>query len=77
MSDQTPVTEGELTPLYAQIAALALRHGLTWASGVLVSLGALQADQQAQFVTMLSGVGMGLVALAWSAYQKYSAKRPA
>lgn len=76
MEDRTPVTQGELTPLTAQIAALVLRHGLTWVSGALVTIGALQTGQEAQFISMGFGIGMALVSLAWSAYQKYSAKKP-
>lgn len=73
----TPVTQGELTPLAAQIAALTIRHAATTAAGFLVAIGGLQTDQTAQFVGMASGAGIALVSYAWSIYQKYSAKQAA
>lgn len=37
-----------------------------WAAGSLVTIGALQSGEQGQFVTMASGIIVGLLAFIWS-----------
>lgn len=47
-----------------------VRHILTGAAGALVAAGALQGDQQTQFVTIGSGVVVYLGTVAFSAWEK-------
>ncbi len=72
----TPTTVNEVTPLWTQILAGITRHGLSALSGVLVSAGALNTDQQSQFVAIGSGIVLWLGQVAWSAIQKRNAKKP-
>lgn len=57
------------------LATAALRHGTTAVAGVLVSVGALQSDQQTQFVAIASGIAVWLVGYAWAAYSTYAANQ--
>ncbi len=43
-----------------------LRHGLTTAAGVLVTVGLLDPAMQGHFVTIVSGVVLGLVGMGLS-----------
>lgn len=49
----------------------AVRHGLTVASGVLLTYGLVDETGATQLVNIGSGIVAGLVALGWSWYQKY------
>lgn len=46
------------------------RHALTGVAGFLVGTGALQSDQQAQFVSIAAGIVIWLAGYGWSALQK-------
>lgn len=48
------------------ILAPIVRHGLTTAAGVLVTIGLLDPTMQAHFVTIASGIILGLAGMAWS-----------
>lgn len=43
-----------------------LRHGLTAAAGVLVTMGLVDPAMQGHFVTITSGIVLGLVGMAMS-----------
>lgn len=43
-----------------------LRHGLTAAAGVLVTMGLVDPAMQGNFVTISSGIVLGLVGMAMS-----------
>jgi len=60
----------QLPSLAKSITTSLIRQGLTWLAGILVTSGALASDQSAQFVTVLSGVALGLVSVVWSIAQK-------
>lgn len=48
------------------ILAPIVRHGLTTAGGVLVTVGLLDPAMQGHFVTIASGIILGLAGMAWS-----------
>lgn len=50
-----------------------VRHLVTSAGGGLVAHGFINSDQ----LTQLAGAAALVVGIAWSAYQKYQANRPA
>lgn len=52
------ITTTVLTPI--------IRHGLTTAGGVLVTLGLVDPAMQGHFVTIATGIVVGLVGMAWS-----------
>lgn len=43
-----------------------LRHGLTTAAGVLVTVGLLEPNMQGHFVTIVSGIVLGLLGMGLS-----------
>jgi hypothetical protein len=55
--------------LQAALAGL-VRHGMTTAAGALVAAGLLQSGDSANFEQIGSGLVLGVVALAWSWWQK-------
>ena len=52
------ITTTVLTPI--------IRHGLTAAGGVLVTMGLVDPAMQGHFVTIGTGLVLGLVGMAWS-----------
>jgi hypothetical protein len=48
----------------------AVRWGLGLLAGWLVSKGLLTAEHSGEFVTMIAGIVIGAVPLAWSMFQK-------
>lgn len=56
----------EVQPLITGLA----RHAMTAAAGALAGLGAIQTDQQTQFISIGSGILVWLAGYAWSAWQK-------
>ena len=48
------------------ILAPIVRHGLTTAGGVLVTMGLIDPAMQGHFVTIASGIILGLAGMAWS-----------
>jgi hypothetical protein len=57
------------------IAGLIARHVMTSLAGALVTLGLLQASDQNNFISIASGIAVGLLGLAWSWWQKVGAAR--
>jgi len=57
------------------IAGLIARHVMTLLAGALVTLGLLQASDQNNFISIASGILVGLLGLAWSWWQKVGAAR--
>jgi hypothetical protein len=55
--------------LKSTVAGL-IRHGLTVAAGSLVTLGLLQSNDSANFVSIGSGLALGAVGIVWSWWQK-------
>ena len=69
--DFTPTPTGTDPPsLFAQALAGFMRHGLTYAAGMLAANGIIQQDQQAQVVSLGVSLGMAVAAYAWSYIQK-------
>ena len=52
------------------IAGLIARHIMTSLAGALVTLGLLQASDQNNFISIGSGIMVGVLGLAWSWWQK-------
>lgn len=48
------------------ILAPIVRHGLTTAGGILVTMGLIDPAMQGHFVTITTGIVLGLVGMAWS-----------
>jgi hypothetical protein len=44
----------------------AIRHILTTAAGSLVTIGILDAAQQGNFVTIMTGIAVGAIGFGWS-----------
>ena len=57
------------------IAGLIARHVMTSLAGALVTLGLLQASDQNNFISIASGIVVGLLGLAWSWWQKAGAAK--
>jgi hypothetical protein len=56
--------------LKGPVLAGQVRHLMTVVAGALVGVGALQSDQQSQFISIGSGIVVWLVAAVWSGVQK-------
>ena len=52
------------------VAGLLARHLMTSLAGALITLGLLQASDRNNFVSIASGIAVGLLGLAWSWWQK-------
>jgi hypothetical protein len=59
-----------LSLLKGPVLAGQARHVMTMLAGSLVTLGAIQSDQQSQFISIGSGIVVWLVAAIWSGVQK-------
>ena len=57
------------------IAGLIARHVMTSLAGALVTLGLLQASDRNNFISIASGILVGLLGLAWSWWQKAGAAK--
>ena len=67
----------DLYALAKPLLAGAARHVMTAVAGVLIAQGAITTDQQAQFVTIASGIAVWAAGYAWSAWQKKQTLTPA
>jgi hypothetical protein len=61
--------------IYSEIVLVVVRHVLTVISGTLLSHGLATKDQQTALIDLSAGIATGLVVMAWSAWQKWQAKR--
>lgn len=60
----------DIEPLVSGLA----RHVITGLAGSLVTAGAIQKDQQTQFIAIGSGILVWAAGMAWSAWQKRQQK---
>lgn len=52
------------------IVSSVVRHGLTMLAGALATAGAIQPDQQNQFIAITAGICLWGASQLWSAWQK-------
>lgn len=74
MSDFTPETEASPS-LAAQLLASLIRSWSNALAGVLLSIGAIQEDQQSQAALILVGLLTWSANYAWSVIQKRTAAK--
>lgn len=70
MNDNVPLSSEPLPSLIRMMVTAGARHALTGISGALIANGAIQNDQQAQFISIATGIIVWLAGFAWSAMQK-------
>ncbi len=70
MTDFTPTPANPLPSLLRMLVSAGARHALTGLGGFLVASGAIQGDQQTQFVQIAGGIVVWLAGYAWSAANK-------
>ena len=56
--------------LKTMVLGLVVRHLLTSLAGMLVTLGVMNSGDQLQFITIGTGIVVGLATMAWSWWQK-------
>lgn len=52
-----------------------IRHGLTAASGVLVTIGWVAPVEKTHFIDISTGIVLGLLSVLWSIWQKRSQQK--
>lgn len=72
MTDTT--NSSALPSLLRMMVSAGARHLVTAVAGSLVTAGAIQSDQQTQFVTIATGVVVWAAGLAWSYANKKAVK---
>ncbi len=66
----TDTTQNPLPSLLRMLVSAGARHFLTGIGGALVTVGAINSDQTAQFVQIGGGIIVWLAGYAWSAANK-------
>jgi hypothetical protein len=76
MTQFDPNEDNPQPSVATQLVASLLRHALTAAAGGLTVIGvALTSSQKNELVDVGSAIGLGLVAVLWSAIQKRNAAK--